>query len=70
MTSGTTLIALIAMLIFGGDVIRGFVFAITLGIILGTYSSVYVAKNIVLMIGLDRSDKPKGKSGEFANIDA
>ncbi len=71
MTSGTTLIALIAMLIFGGDVIRGFVFAIALGIILGTYSSVYVAKNIVLMIGLDRSDKPKnGKSGEFANIDA
>lgn len=71
MTSGTTLIALIAMLIFGGDVIRGFVFAITLGIVLGTYSSVYVAKNIVLMIGLDRSDKPKGgKTGEFANIDA
>lgn len=71
MTSGTTLIALIAMLIFGGDVIRGFVFAITVGIVLGTYSSVYVAKNIVLMIGLDRSDKPKnGKSGEFANIDA
>lgn len=71
MTSGTTLIALIAMLIFGGDVIRGFVFAIAVGIILGTYSSVYVAKNIVLMIGLDRSDKPKGgKSGEFANIDA
>jgi preprotein translocase subunit SecF len=70
MTSATTLVALIAMLIFGGDVMRGFVFAITLGIVLGTYSSVYVAKNIVLMIGLDRSDKPKGKSGEFANIDA
>ena len=71
MTSGTTLIALIAMLIFGGDVIRGFVFAITVGIVLGTYSSVYVAKNIVLMIGLDRSDKPKaGAGGQFANIDA
>ena len=71
MTSGTTLIALIAMLIFGGDVIRGFVFAITMGIILGTYSSVYVAKNIVLMIGLDRSEKKKsGAPEEFANIDA
>ncbi|MFN4153268.1 MAG: protein translocase subunit SecF [Paracoccaceae bacterium] len=72
MTTGTTLIALIAMLIFGGDVIRGFVFAITFGIVIGTYSSVYVAKNLVLMIGLDRSDKPKkdGKPDDFANIDA
>jgi preprotein translocase subunit SecF len=71
MTSGTTLVALIAMLIFGGDVIRGFVFAITVGIVLGTYSSVYVAKNIVLMIGLDRSEKKKSSApDEFANIDA
>ena len=59
MTSVTTLIAVGAMLIFGGDVIRGFTFAIFVGIVLGTYSSVYVAKNIVLIIGLDRSDKPK-----------
>ena len=73
MTSFTTLIALGAMLIFGGDVIRGFAFAIFFGVILGTYSSIYVAKNIVLIIGLDRSDKPKTpKAGgnEFANIDA
>jgi preprotein translocase subunit SecF len=73
MTSGTTLMALGAMLIWGGDVIRGFSLAIFIGVILGTYSSVYVAKNIVLMIGLDRSEKPKGGKGtpaEFANIDA
>ena len=70
MTSFTTLIALVAMLIWGGDVIRGFAFAITLGVILGTYSSVFVAKNLVLMIGLDRSDKPKTGSGQYANIDA
>ncbi len=70
-TSITTMIALVAMLIFGGDVIRGFVGAILLGIILGTYSSVFVAKNILLFIGLDRSEKPKGGAkGEFANIDA
>ncbi len=59
MTSITTLIAVGSMLIFGGDVIRGFSFAIFMGVLLGTYSSVYVAKNIVLMIGLDRSEKPK-----------
>ena len=73
MTSGTTLMALAAMLIWGGDVIRGFSLAIFIGVILGTYSSVYVAKNIVLMIGLDRSEKPKGGKGtpsEYANIDA
>lgn len=54
MTSGTTLLALIALLIFGGDVIRGFVFAMTWGVIVGTYSSVYVAKNVVLMLGVKR----------------
>ena len=72
MTSVTTLIAVGVMMVFGGDVIRGFCFAIFLGVILGTYSSVYVAKNIVLMIGLDRSEKPKNKGtpDEFANVDA
>jgi preprotein translocase subunit SecF len=71
MTSVTTLVALGAMLIFGGDVIRGFAFAIFIGVVLGTYSSVFVAKNLVLFIGLDRSDKPK-KAGtnEFADVDA
>ncbi|MCR8723921.1 protein translocase subunit SecD [Frigidibacter sp. ROC022] len=54
MTSGTTLVALLALLIFGGDVIRGFVFAITWGIVVGTYSSIYISKNIVLMLGVKR----------------
>ncbi len=76
MTASTTLIALIVLLIWGGDVIRGFVFAMTFGVVIGTYSTLYVAKNIVLFLGLDRSEKPKGgkKGGgsnhEFANIDA
>lgn len=55
LTSGTTLIALIAMLILGGDVIRGFIFAITWGVVIGTYSSLYVAKNVVLLLGVDRN---------------
>ena len=74
MTSGTTLLALIALLIFGGDVIRGFVFAITWGVIVGTYSSVYVAKNVVLMLGVKRDwSKPSDGGGagtQFANVDA
>ena len=73
MTASTTLISLTVLMILGGDVIRGFVFAMFFGVIVGTYSTLYVAKNIVLMLGLDRSDKPKtGKSAdhEFANVDA
>ncbi|MBC2835892.1 protein translocase subunit SecF [Paragemmobacter straminiformis] len=72
MTSVTTLIAVGAMLVFGGDVLRGFSLAIFIGVLFGTYSSVYVAKNIVLMIGLDRSEKAKktGTPDQFANIDA
>ena len=72
MTSFTTLLALLALLVLGGDVIRGFVFAITWGIIVGTYSSIYVAKNVVLMLGVKRdwsgTDKPKGN--RFADVDA
>jgi preprotein translocase subunit SecF len=70
MTSITTLIAVGCLLIFGGDVIRGFSFAIFMGVLLGTYSSVYVAKNLVLFIGLDRSEKKKADKSEFANVDA
>jgi preprotein translocase subunit SecF len=70
MTSGTTLLALIALLALGGDVIRGFVFAIFWGIIVGTYSSVFVAKNVVLMLGVNREPKDTDKGNQFANIDA
>lgn len=71
MTSGTTLLALIALLVLGGDVIRGFVFAIFWGVIVGTYSSVYVAKNIVLILGTKRDwSKPDAGAGtQFANTD-
>ncbi|MCO4842544.1 MAG: protein translocase subunit SecF [Yoonia sp.] len=72
MTSGTTLLALVALLVLGGDVIRGFVFAISWGIIVGTYSSIYVAKNIVLMLGVKRDWTKTGSTpnGQYANIDA
>ena len=71
MTASTTFISLLVLFIFGGDVIRGFVFAMLLGVVLGTYSTLYMAKNIVLMLGIDRSDKTKKTSkGEFADVDA
>ena len=71
MTATTTLIALTCLLILGGDVIRGFVFAMLFGVVIGTYSTLYVAKNIVLYLGVNREPKDKRDTGgEFANIDA
>ncbi|MEY8097638.1 protein translocase subunit SecF [Falsihalocynthiibacter sp. S25ZX9] len=54
MTSVTTLIALIALFILGGDVIRGFVFAMIWGVVVGTYSSIFVASAILLRLGVTR----------------
>ena len=72
MTSVTTLMALIALYVFGGEVIRGFVFAMIWGVIVGTYSSVFVASAALLRLGVKRDwDKQDGPAGtQFANIDA
>jgi preprotein translocase subunit SecF len=50
MTGSTTLASLLALLIFGGEVIRPFAWVLTFGIIIGTYSSIYVASPILLWI--------------------
>ena len=53
-TSGTTLLSIVAVLIFGGEVLRGFAFAITFGIIVGTYSSIYIAAPILMFFKIKR----------------
>ncbi|MEL6618856.1 MAG: protein translocase subunit SecF [Pseudomonadota bacterium] len=72
MTSVTTLLALISLYVLGGDVIRGFVFAMIWGVIVGTYSSVFVASTILLWLGVKRDwSKPDANAGnQFANVDA
>ena len=86
MTSVTTLIALIALYILGGDVIRGFTFAMIWGVLVGTYSSVFVAAPILLRLDIaregpgdgdaeqgDGSDTPRRRprgTGRYAHIDA
>lgn len=72
MTSVTTLIALISLLVLGGDVIRGFVFAMTWGVIVGTYSSIFVASTVLLRLGVKRDwSKTQANAGtQFSNIDA
>jgi preprotein translocase subunit SecF len=49
LTSGTTLLAVGALLIFGGDVLRGFAFVLTIGVFVGTYSSIYIASPFALL---------------------
>jgi preprotein translocase subunit SecF len=55
MTSGTTLLALLALAIFGGPVIRGFVIAMIWGVLIGTYSTVYVATPMLVHFHLRRA---------------
>lgn len=56
LTSVTTLIALIALYVFGGAVIRGFVDALMFGILIGTYSSIFVASPVLIYLGLRSKD--------------
>ncbi|UWR21325.1 protein translocase subunit SecF [Sulfitobacter sp. S190] len=73
MTSVTTLLALIALFVLGGDVIRGFVFAMIWGVIVGTYSSIFVASAILLYFGVKRDwskPDPNNTGNQYANIDA
>ena len=55
MTSVTTLLALITLYLFGGEVIRGFTFAMMWGVVVGTYSSVFVAGPLLLYFGVRRN---------------
>jgi preprotein translocase subunit SecF len=54
MTSVTTLLALIALYLLGGEVIRGFTFAMIWGVIVGTYSSIFIASPLLMILGVKR----------------
>ena len=60
MTSLTILLALTALIVFGGHVLRGFTAAMILGVIVGTYSSIYVSSSLLITLGL----KPGAPVGE------
>jgi preprotein translocase SecF subunit len=54
MTSVTTLLALIALYTLGGEVIRGFTFAMIWGVLVGTYSSIFIAAPLLIRLGVKR----------------
>jgi preprotein translocase subunit SecF len=56
MTSLTTMITVIALLVFGGEILRGFSTALTIGIVVGTYSSIYIASALALDLKLTARD--------------
>ncbi|NTV94663.1 MAG: protein translocase subunit SecF [Thiobacillus sp.] len=65
-TSGSTLLMVLAMLFLGGEVLYGFALCLTIGIVVGTYSSVLVASPIVMWLGVSREDfikPPKEEPG-------
>ncbi len=62
MTSVTILLALVAMLVLGGHVLRGFTAAMILGIVVGTYSSIYVSSSLLITLGLRAEPTPGRKT--------
>jgi preprotein translocase subunit SecF len=54
LTSVTTMLALIALYIFGGEVLRGFTFTMIWGVVVGTYSSIFIASPVLILLGTNR----------------
>ncbi|GAB0154194.1 MULTISPECIES: protein translocase subunit SecF [Marinobacterium] len=66
MTSLTTLLVLVALFYFGGEMIHSFALALLVGVLVGTYSSIYVAANALILMQVSREDlmPPEKKEGE------
>jgi SecD/SecF fusion protein len=64
-TAGTTLVVLLMIFIFGGEVIRGFTFALLFGIAIGTYSSIFVASPISYDVIMWKQRKKERKNAEL-----
>lgn len=56
MTSATTLLVLLALFFLGGEIIHSFALALLIGVIIGTYSSIYVASSMILILGISKQD--------------
>jgi preprotein translocase subunit SecF len=68
-TSLTTLFVLLALLFAGGEVIRGFSLALSIGVLVGTYSSMYVAATTLLAMNISREDLLVPEPDDDANVD-
>jgi preprotein translocase subunit SecF len=55
-TAGTVLLVVVALYVFGGETLRGFSLALIIGVVSGTYSTIYIASATAIMLGVSRSD--------------
>src|SRR6185436_12388104 len=62
-TAGTTILAVLALYLFGGEVLEGFAFTMLVGIISGTYSTIFIASSIAIILG---SKQAKGRPAQGA----
>ena len=68
MTSFTTLLVLLALFFLGGEIIHGFAMALIFGVLIGTYSSIYIASPVTLALGIKKEDlMPVKKEGADVN---
>jgi SecD/SecF fusion protein len=65
-TSMTTLLVVLVLLIFGGEVLRGFSFSILVGILVGTYSSIFIASPLVVDLTSKSLERAQAKAAEAA----
>ena len=71
LTSVTTLLVVLTLLLAGGEIIKGFAIALLIGVLIGTYSSIFVASPTVLVLGISREDMlPVAKEGAEAEGDS
>jgi len=64
LTSLTTLFVVLTLFIFGGEALHGFSIALLIGIVVGTYSSIFIASPAVLMLGIQREDMLESEKGD------
>lgn len=66
LTSVTTMLALVALYAFGGEVLRGFTFTMILGVLIGTYSSIFIASPVLILLGTVMSEKKTATDAKAA----
>lgn len=66
LTSVTTMLALVALYAFGGEVLRGFTFTMILGVLIGTYSSIFIASPVLILLGTVMSEKKTATEAKAA----
>ena len=69
LTSITTLLAAVALLMFGGDVLRSFSFVIVMGVLIGTYSSIYVSTTLMNLFNLRAAQNAEKNINPFGNVE-